>query len=370
MVADVSISSALNQQQKTAAAEGKLAEDFSQFLNLLTVQLQNQDPLSPMDTTEFTNQLVAFTGVEQQINTNQKLDSLVALNLGTAYSNSQNYVGQEISYLSSEFDYGGGSKMLRYSLEGEAAFSKINIIDESGNLVYSTNASRNPGAHEFVWNGETNAGPPAAQGTYEIKIEALDANDNPVPSSTVVSGLVRGTESQNGTIFLLVGDRAVPMGSVLNTSTPNNYTQNNDALTSALSYVGLEVNYLNNQIHKDGTNPNHIVYNLDKDADRAKLIVKNEQGATVYTGNVDTDGGQNITTWNGLQDDGLPAPDGTYTFSIDAIDENDQRISYTSQTSGTVSGVESKNGQIYLTVGQSSVALGNLISANVAQPTS
>ena len=80
MVSDVTINSALNQQQKTESAKTGLAEDFAQFLTLLTVQLQNQDPLSPMDTTEFTNQLVAFTGVEQQINTNQKLDSLVAMN--------------------------------------------------------------------------------------------------------------------------------------------------------------------------------------------------------------------------------------------------------------------------------------------------
>ena len=103
MVSNVTINTALDQQSKTAAAQDKLATDFSQFLSLLTTQLQHQDPLSPMDTTEFTNQLVAFTGVEQQINTNQKLDSLVSLQLGNAMGSALGYVGLDVSYISSEF---------------------------------------------------------------------------------------------------------------------------------------------------------------------------------------------------------------------------------------------------------------------------
>ena len=107
MVSDVTIGTALNQQANTAASTASLAEDFSQFLQLLTIQLQNQDPLSPMETNEFTNQLVAFTGVEQQINTNQKLDSLVALQLGNSTGQALGYIGNDISYISSEFNYDG-----------------------------------------------------------------------------------------------------------------------------------------------------------------------------------------------------------------------------------------------------------------------
>jgi flagellar basal-body rod modification protein FlgD len=367
MVSDVSISGALGQQANTAASTDKLAEDFSQFLNLLTVQLQNQDPLSPMDTTEFTNQLVAFTGVEQQINTNQKLDSLVALNLGTSFSQSQNYVGQEISYVSSEFDYAGGSTSLRYSLNEEASLSKINIVDENGAVVYSVDGSRNPGAHEFQWNGETNSGQPALPGTYEIQVDALDANQDPITTSTVVTGLVRGTETQNGQIFLLVGDRAVPVGSVLNTNQPSTNGGTNDALTTALSYVGLDVSYVNNKInHKSGT-PNNIVYNLDSEAEQAKLIVTNENGETVYIGDVDKDAGNNITTWNGQKSDGSQAPDGLYTFTIDALDSSDKRIGFSSQAEGRVTGVETQNGQIFLNIGEIPVNLNNIISAAVPQ---
>ena len=112
-VSPVSINTALDQQSKTDAASTQLSKDFNEFLILLTTQLQNQDPLSPMDTTEFTNQLVAFAGVEQQINTNQKLDSLVSLGLGNALGSAQSYIGKEISYISSEFTHSDTPSKIR-----------------------------------------------------------------------------------------------------------------------------------------------------------------------------------------------------------------------------------------------------------------
>lgn len=365
MVSDVNITGALQQQANTQASKDKLADDFSQFLTLLTVQLQNQDPLSPMDTTEFTNQLVAFTGVEQQINTNQKLDSLVAMQLGTAFSQAQNYVGKDISYVSSEFAYTGETARMRYSLPQAAAYSKVNILNEFGDVVYTAEAAKSAGAHEFVWNGETNNGQPAAPGTYEIVVDALDANEEPIKTTSVVSGRVDGVETQDGSIYLLVGERAVSLGNVLNTSESTLESSKNNALTSALSYVGLDVTYKNNSIAHDGSTPTNIIYNLKAEADRAKLIVKNDSGTTVYVGDVDTDSGDNITTWNGKTTNGANLPAGDYTFTIDAIDEYDQRVPYSSMSDGTVSGVESRNNNIYLNIGNKSVRLDDIVTANV-----
>lgn len=365
MVSDVNISTALNQQANTQASKDKLGEDFSQFLNLLTVQLQNQDPLSPMDTTEFTNQLVAFTGVEQQINTNQKLDSLVAMQLGTAFSQAQNYVGKDISYVSSEFAYTGETAKMRYSLPQAADISKVNILNEFGDVVYTTDAAKSAGAHEFVWNGETNNGQPAAPGTYEIVVSALDSNEEPIKTTSVVTGRVEGVETQDGGIYLLVGERAVSLSNVLNTSESSLEASQNSALTSALSYVGLDVTYKNSSINHDGSTPTNIIYNLKAEADRAKLIVKNDSGETVYVGDTDTDAGDNIATWNGTTTNGDPVPAGDYTFTIDAIDDNDQRVPYSSMSDGTVSGVESRNNNIYLNVGNKSVRLDDIVTANV-----
>lgn len=221
MTSDVTINNALQQQAGTQQASTKLAEDFSQFLTLLTVQLQNQDPLSPMDTTEFTNQLVAFTGVEQQINTNQKLDSLVALNLGNTLGNALGYVGLDASYVSSEFFFDGSSaQTINYALDSAAIESTIRIVDESGDTVFETDGSKNSGNNEFVWDGTDGQGNVLPEGTYQFRVDALDINDEAIGTTSVVTGTVRGIENQNGLIFLLIGERAVSLGNILNVSEP------------------------------------------------------------------------------------------------------------------------------------------------------
>jgi flagellar basal-body rod modification protein FlgD len=97
------------------------------------------------------------------------------------------------------------------------------------------------------------------------------------------------------------------------------------------------------------------------------LIVTNENGETVYIGDVDKDAGNNITTWNGQKSDGSQAPDGLYTFTIDALDSSDKRIGFSSQAEGRVTGVETQNGQIFLNIGEIPVNLNNIISAAVPQ---
>ena len=141
---------------------------FSDFLNLLTVQLQNQDPLSPMDSTEFTNQLVQFSAVEQQINANQKLDNLVALQLSNSLSSSQSFVGNDISYVSSELYFDGSPSELRYSLPRAAQNATLRIFNEDGGLIYEEAVSGQPGAHTFSWDGRQLGGGVAPDGTYEV----------------------------------------------------------------------------------------------------------------------------------------------------------------------------------------------------------
>lgn len=222
MTSDVNISSALNSAQNTQASTVGLAEDFSDFLNLLTVQLQNQDPLSPMDTTEFTNQLVAFTGVEQQINTNQRLDDLVALSLGDSFSSTLGYVGRNISYISSEAFYDGNTPVdLSYAITGDSTETTINIFDESGDVVFSQQVSDDDPQETFTWDGTNDNGSAVAAGTYNIRVDAIGADGAPLETTTVVTGRVTGVETQNGVNFLLVGERAVSIGNVINVTEAN-----------------------------------------------------------------------------------------------------------------------------------------------------
>lgn len=361
-VGNVSYDTVLTQQQKTNAASGKLAEDFSQFLTLLTIQLQNQDPLSPMDTTEFTNQLVAFSGVEQQINTNQKLDSLVAMQLGDALSGAQSYVGKNVSYVSTEFEFTGVPSDIKYSMPLAAASSKIDILDESGEVVYSVNGDKTAGAHDFTWTGTTKTGAKAAAGTYEFRVTAFDENDEKIEVTSVVNGRVRGTEVQNGQVFLLVGARAVGLDTVINTSTTN--VNNNDGLTMALSYVGLDVTYNDNDVLFSGS-PVSMDYELADDAAQSTYVVKNSTGQVVYTGSASTSEGSHTLTWNGQTNAGGVAPNGEYTIEIAALDANDNDVATKTIGSGRVSGVETRNGELCLVVNGRSIPIFDILSANV-----
>jgi len=217
MVSDVTLSGSITDAQKTNQSGFKLAEDFSQFLTLLTTQLQNQDPLNPMDSSEFTNQLVQFSQVEQAINGNQKLDSLVNLQLASISSVALGYVGMDVMYRSADMNYDGETPVqVNYGLSEDAFKAEVNIFDEAGSLVYSEDVPKTVGAHEFVWDGSHIGGGQVEPGTYSVHIDAFDKNDKVIDTSTVVSGRVRGIESQDGLIFLLIGERAVALGNVIN----------------------------------------------------------------------------------------------------------------------------------------------------------
>lgn len=217
MVSDITLS---GQQASTQTSQNQritLAEDFSQFLTLLTTQLQNQDPTDPLDTNQFTEQLVQFSQVEQQINANQKLDDLVALSINDGITNALSFVGLNASYISSELSYDGETaSTIRYSLDSTAASSTINIFDQSRSLIFSGEGSTTQGTHEFTWDGTDLLGNQVPEGTYSISIDSLDAQDEPISTTTVVTGIVRGIEQQDGVVFALVGERAIPTASILN----------------------------------------------------------------------------------------------------------------------------------------------------------
>lgn len=222
MVSDITVTSQLASAQTTQASTVGLADDFSQFLKLLTVQLQNQDPLSPMDSNEFTSQLVQFTQVEQAINTNTKLDDLVLLQIDNATTAALGFIGKEVQYVSSDLPLTEGvPATIRYSLDSDASVAQINIFDEEGNLVQSVPAEKTAGVHEFIWDGKDLVTQDLPTGTYTISIDAIDASDDAVETTVVVQSLVKGIEQQNGIVYALVGDRAIPTTSIINVIDPS-----------------------------------------------------------------------------------------------------------------------------------------------------
>ncbi len=221
MSSDLTISEAVSNVQETSIQRQQLTEDFDDFLSLLTIQLQNQDPLSPMDSTEFTNQLVNFAGVEQQINANEKLNELV--NFGLVNMNTQvlGYVGLQANYQSTELYYDGARPVdISYVVDGTAVSADIRIVDESGETVALIPGETGAGRKDFTWDGIMDNGQAAESGTYEVRVDAVDSNGGLLDSQILVSGIVRGVETQDGQAYLLIGERAVPVGNVINVYQP------------------------------------------------------------------------------------------------------------------------------------------------------
>ncbi len=221
MIEGITNTSLANSQQETAGQSVSLGEDFSDFLTLLTTQLQNQDPLAPLDSNQFTEQLVRFSQVEQAINTNSKLDNLVALQLSNGVTGALGYVGLEASYISAEIAYdGSGATDINYSLDSAASLSRINIYDENSQIVYTGEAETSSGVHTFSWDGRDTNGNQMPEGTYVVSIDAFDNDNTQIETTTVVKGRVRGVEQQDGVTYALVGDRAVAISNILNASEP------------------------------------------------------------------------------------------------------------------------------------------------------
>jgi len=193
-----------------------LNQNFDQFLVLLTTQLKNQDPLSPMKSNEFTNQLVSFSGVEQQIKMNKNISNLVKISKSSQTTLGLSYIGLKVNNPGSQFKYSGtGSSEISYNLPKDAARGTISILDKNGQSVYSQEPNLAKGTHKFIWDGLDKNGQPSPAGTYTVQVGAIDATQKSFSVSTIVPGIVEGIETTgNGDIMLLVNEQLVPMSEI------------------------------------------------------------------------------------------------------------------------------------------------------------
>ncbi|MBM3515467.1 MAG: flagellar hook assembly protein FlgD [Alphaproteobacteria bacterium] len=200
---------------KADAAKKKLTKDLDSFLVLLTSQLKNQDPLSPMDSTEFTNQLVQFAQVEQQINSNENLTKLIGLTQQNIVTNTVNYIGKTVEAASNKIPLQGGVAKAAYGLSEDAFSTAIIIRNASGDIVYSAAGNKTQGVHPLEWNGKDSTGKQLPDGNYEIQVTALSSTNEPIETYTTAFGKVTGVTSKDGNTMLVMGKLGVPVDKVL-----------------------------------------------------------------------------------------------------------------------------------------------------------
>jgi flagellar basal-body rod modification protein FlgD len=202
---------------RSAAASGRigLADSFDNFLKLLTTQLRSQDPLSPLDATQFTEQLVQFTGVEQAIKTNDALGQLVALVRADQIARAVDYLGAQVEAKGQTVRLDAdGPATVRYRLDQSAAEVAIEIYDEAGRLVGSRQGQASPGVHDVAWDGRDHTGAKFPEGLYRVEIRASDAARAPVPVSTTVAGVVDGVELVGERLMLSVDGVLLPLDAI------------------------------------------------------------------------------------------------------------------------------------------------------------
>lgn len=275
-VAAATDTSAISSSTTSSLSRSKMAQNFDTFLVMLTTQLKHQDPLSPMDSTEFTNQLVQFANVEQQINANSNLEKLIKVGQINQTASAISYIGQTIEADSSLVPLQGGTEEQTRTLklaDGTANFSYqlsdpaesvlLKIKDADGNVVRTYTGTGSVGKRDILWDGKDGDGNLLDDGTYTIEPEALDADGNAL---------------------------AVKTYAINRTSNASfSYTLANEALT-------------------------------------AKIMIKDLDGNTIRELDGKGDKGRHEVTWDGKNSNGKTMADGAYAVEVIASTNDNKAV--------------------------------------------
>ncbi|SNB69597.1 flagellar basal-body rod modification protein FlgD [Arboricoccus pini] len=213
-------SSTTTASSAAASARTSLAGDYTNFLKLLTTQLQNQDPLSPMDTDKFTSQLVQYSQVEQQLATNTKLDTLAASSASASQAAAVNYLGAKIDLNNALTELTSSGATVTYKLASEATDVDLSFYNSDNKLVYTQVGKLAAGVNTVTWDGTLDDGTQAAAGTYRVAISAKDATGAAVSSTVDSSGTVTSVNFAADGVTLGVAGTTVPLSSVNTVSIP------------------------------------------------------------------------------------------------------------------------------------------------------
>jgi flagellar basal-body rod modification protein FlgD len=180
-----------------------LADNFQTFLTLLTTQLQNQNPLDPLDTNQFTQQLVQFAGVEQQLKSNDQLKSLIEIEKSAQATQALVYVGNTVAVDGSKAAFDKSATWNFHSDKDTSA--TITITNSAGQTAYTGSYNLKQGSSSFVWDGKGNNGVQWPAGTYTLTATGKDSSGNNVAISTEVQGIVDSVDLSASPPLLSIG---------------------------------------------------------------------------------------------------------------------------------------------------------------------
>lgn len=222
---------------QTATSQQQLAANMNTFLELLTAQLQNQDPLNPMDTSQFTNQLVLFAQVQQQIDINQNLETMMGSQNSAALASSANYIGTGVTAVSSSLPLQNSSATFYYTTPSDVTSVSAVITDSAGNIVDTLTGSTTAGTHSLTWNGANVSGGTEPDGTYTVTVTATGSSGSTTQLDTAISGTVTGiaVDPNNNQPMVEIGSVGIDLSNIIEVQKAGSTDTNLGSIGSAIN---------------------------------------------------------------------------------------------------------------------------------------
>lgn len=212
-IASSVVSAASPVTSTSTSANATLADNFQTFLTLLTTQLQNQNPLDPLDTNQFTQQLVQFAQVEQQLKSNDQLATLVSLQQTADSTQALSFVGATAVVDGSTTALTNSSAVWNINAP-KPVTANVVVTNSTGQTVFSGSYTINAGNQTFQWNGKGTDGTQWPDGNYTIQVNAVDASGQPVSVSTQIKGVVESADLSKSPPTLSIGGNSYTISQV------------------------------------------------------------------------------------------------------------------------------------------------------------
>lgn len=191
-------------QTKDQLAQTRLTTDTQSFLRLLTAQLKNQDPMQPVDSTQWVSQLAQFSSVEQAVAANSKIAEVLSELKSSNDRMDLSYIGRQVEVDSGTVGLKDGKLSASYSIPEGAKSVDLYILDGDGRIVASAKGDPLAGTHSFTWDGTTSTGTKAPDGAYTVLVQATDENSKSLTAGLTHSAKVTGIRREDGsTVFVL-----------------------------------------------------------------------------------------------------------------------------------------------------------------------
>jgi flagellar basal-body rod modification protein FlgD len=185
------------------------------FLKLLTTQMQNQDPLSPMDSTQYTQQLVQYSQVEQTVQQSGTLKDILARLSTQDMAPASSFIGRDAVFNTAVSGFGASPATWNYAADRAMTSGTATISDATGAVIDTRTIPLSGTSGSYSWDGKLADGTTAVPGAYTLSLSALDANGAGLATRINGTGLVNDVSLSNGILSLGVNGVTMSLASLV-----------------------------------------------------------------------------------------------------------------------------------------------------------